>query len=142
MIEIPVFLNTREKRDRGRWITDSEATTLTLSEALLERSTAAFAALRELRKVRTRDHAPLSEQEKWHSMLQAVRAYLATGEAGAQLDELGRVRLQHAEGSDSSIATYLMDTSRTTTVRFLRDFIYMNNVRDGMKRESPISRHC
>ena len=34
-------------------------------------------------------------------MLQGVRAYLATSEARAQLDELGRVRLQYVEGSDS-----------------------------------------
>ena len=51
--------------------------------------------------MRTRDHPPLTENQKWHSMVQAVRAYISSGEAIAQMDKFSRIRLQNTEGSDS-----------------------------------------
>ena len=103
MIEIPVYLNeyVKDSTKRNGYNLVSELTTLTFSEALLERATAAHEALRELRKMRTRDHAPLTENQKWHSMVQAVRAYISSGEAIAQMDKFGRILLQNTEGSDS-----------------------------------------
>ena len=51
--------------------------------------------------MRTRDHAPLTENQKWHYMVEAVRAYITSGEALAQVDFFGRIRLQNMIGSDS-----------------------------------------
>ena len=65
MIEIPVYLKeyVKDSTKRNGYNLVSEPTTLTFSEALLENATAAYHALSELRKMRTRDHAPLTENQ-------------------------------------------------------------------------------
>ena len=101
MIEIPVYNNYHppERGKRGQWTTISEPTTLTLDEDILERANASYNVLESMRKVRDRDHKPLSQNEKWSYMLEAIQKFIRESEN--DLDGNGRIKLQYTQGSDS-----------------------------------------
>ena len=104
-LEIPVFLNERVGRgERGRWITASQAITLTLPQSVLERGNDAFAMLSNLPENRPDYQGPVTRLEKWRAMIEALQGFLQTvqdGVVGPFYDEFGNIMLQHIQGSES-----------------------------------------
>ena len=104
-LEIPVFLNVRDpvRGPRGRWTTTTTRDTLTLPQSVLERSNEAFDILSRVPQDRPDYQGPVTNLDKWRTMIAAFRAFLQTvqdGVVGPSYDEFGNIKLQYTTGSD------------------------------------------
>ena len=88
---------------RGRWTTTTTRETLTLPDTLLERSNEAFDILNRVHENRPDYQGPVTNLDKWRTMIEAFRAFLQTvqdGVVGPFYDEFGNIKLQYTTGSD------------------------------------------
>ena len=78
-LEIPVFYNVRDpvRGPRGRWTTTTTRDTLTLPRSVLERSNEAFDILSTVPQDRPDYQGPVTNLEKWRTMIEAFRAFSA-----------------------------------------------------------------